>query len=207
MTRVPGMRERQRGMRAIAAACALAGVWALSGCTALPEPYPEIPRDAAGGGQTSEELQDTLAQIDGLVVENASGSEPNAKGNTGFGFDLRLEPGYDVVDGPAFVDFLVESAWSVRDGYMPNTSVELRLFSNEGSDFLVGEAAIEAGWVPAGANVGEISPNGWSGATVWVETEGTRLEERGSTANRERLGEWPGDAPEVPEGVIARRDG
>jgi len=195
-------------VRRAGAILALVGVLGLTGCVSvlLPDPYPEIPRDAPSGGQTLEELHAKLESIDGLVVEEAAGSKPNIKGNTGFGYRLSLDPDYVVADGPALVDFLVESAWSVRDGYMPNTSIELSFLGVPGDDFRIGQATIDAGWAPVGTLVRDLPSNAWSDASVWIDSGGEGPLTESESANQERLGEWPGDAPEVPASAIMRRE-
>lgn len=191
-----------RGMtRVVVGLVALLG---LAGCSL--DPYPEIPRDAPSGGQTQAELDATLAGIPGLTVEDAAGSKPNLKGNTGYGFDLILDPGYEVADGVALVDFLVESAWSVRTGYMPNTTIAVRFSGVPGDDFNATIAAIDGGWIPEGSQtVRPISEQGWSSAQVWLNIDGSRAVHLGAIANRERIGEWPGDVPEFPADAIVPR--
>jgi hypothetical protein len=200
--------------RRLSSIAVLAVLLSLVGCSA--QPYPEIPRFADSGGQTQSELDARLAAIPGLVFTNASGSEPNVKGATGYGFDVELSPGYEIADAPALVDFLVASAWSVRDGYMPNTTVAIRLDAGAlPSDKIdIVAAAEKAGWVPVGSQSHRIgddggsSPefdNGSSSVDVWLALDGlseARAEERGSPANRERLGDWPGPAVEPPPGMV-----
>ena len=204
--------------RRLSVIAAIVAVVAFSGCTA--NAYPEIPRFAKSGGQTQAELDRTLAKIPGLVFTEAEGSEPNVKGNTGYGYDIALDPGYMIADVPALIDFLVASAWSVRDGYMPNTTIEIKL--NAGplpSDKIdVVEAAEVAGWVPVNSQSHRIgddggsSPefdNGSSRVGVWIDSEtvsARRAATRGSIVNRKRLGEWPGPAAVVPDGMVVPRE-
>jgi len=204
---------RRRG----ALGAGFAAVLLLAGCSL--EPYPEIPRFAESGGQTQDELDARLAGIPGLVFTTAAGSEPNAKGNTGYGYDLVLDPAYEIADAPALVDFLVESAWSVRDGYMPNTTVAIRLDAGPlPTDKIDIVAAAEvAGWVPVGSQSHRIGEDGGSlpeydnGSTsvdIWLALESIsekRAVQRGSIANRDRLGDWPGDAVEAPAGMVVPR--
>ena len=112
-----------------------------------------------------------------------------------------------MADGAALVDFFVESAWSVRDGFMPNCTVDLRMVVQPGDEFNIELAAIDAGWIPRESVIPfPTSEGGFSSAQVWVDLENTRAESRGAVANVERLGPWPGDAPVFPEGVIVLRD-
>jgi len=206
-----------RGIRRLSLAGGVAAVLALTGCSL--EQYPEIPRYAESGGQTVDQLAERLATIPGLTFTEAVGSQPNAKGNTGFAFDMTLDPAYEVADAPALVDFLTKSAWSVRDGYQPNVAVEISLFAGESADSKVDivAAAEDGGWVPIGTQShrmteddGGSAPefaNGYTSVSVWldnVSTSGT-VRARGGPENRERLGDWPGPAPEVPDGLTRLR--
>jgi hypothetical protein len=201
------------GRKAVVAV-GLAALLSLVGCSAPSSP--DIPRFATSGGQTQAELEARLAGIPGLVFTDASGSEPNLKRATGYAFTVQVAPGYEIADAPALVDFLVRSAWSVRDGYMPNTTIAITV--NAGalpSDKIdIVEAAEVAGWVPEGSQShrfgadGGSSPefdNGTSSVDIWLDIDTLsekRAAQRGSTANRERLGDWPGDAAEPPTGMV-----
>jgi len=209
----PSNRNIRRGTSRAAAALA---VFVLSGC--VPDPNAETPSFAESGGQTQAELDATLATIDGLVVSNASGSEPNAKGNTGYGYDIALDAGYEIADVPGLIDFLVDSAWSVRDGYMPNTTVRISLDAGPLPDDKIDvvDAAETAGWVPEGSQSHGIGDDGGSmpeydnGSTsvdIWlaIENSSDRADERGAFVNRDRLGDWPGDPAELPQGLIVPR--
>jgi hypothetical protein len=176
----------------------------LTGC--LAEPYPEIPRNAESGGQTLAELRATLDGIPGLIVEKAEGSEPNVKGNTGFGYTLAVEPDHRVADTMALLDFLVESAWSVRDGYLPNTSIEIRLSVSPEDELDLVPAAEEAGWVPEGVLTSRgPGDDGHTSVSVWTGDSTDFDATNGGLANRDRLGTWPGPAPEVPADMIVPR--
>lgn len=209
------MADRRRKGR-LAAVGIIAAI-TLSGCTV--QSYPEIPRFAESGGQTQDQLDASLESIPGLTVERATGSEPNTKGNTGYSFDLVLGSSHEIADAPALIDFLVESAWSVRDGYMPNTSVEIRLdagpLPTDKVDIVA--AAEQAGWVPVGSQAHRMTPddggsapefdNGTTSVTVWLDSDRVRGDDkRGAVTNRERLGEWPGTAPKLPAGLTVPRD-
>jgi hypothetical protein len=79
------------------------------------------------------------------------------------------------------------------------------------------KAAEVAGWVPVGSQSHRIgddggsSPefdNGSTSVSVWLDIDtlsARRAASRGSTANRERLGEWPGPAVALPDGVVVPR--
>jgi len=199
--------------RKVVVAVGLAALLSLVGCSV--KPSPEIPRFAKSGGQTQAELDARLAAIPGLVFTEASGSEPNLKRATGYQFKVDVEPGYEIADAPALVDFLVLSAWSVRDGYMPNTTIDIGV--NAGplpSDKIdIVEAGEIAGWVPVGSQAHRFgedasSPefdNGSSRVSVWIDIDTLsekREKQRGTRANRERLGDWPGDPVDPPAGMV-----
>ncbi|MFZ4841259.1 hypothetical protein ACL9RE_02115 [Mycetocola saprophilus] len=184
----------------------LVAALSLTGCVPTADPYPEIPRFAKSGGQTQAELDAKLSSIEGLRFTEAAGSKPNVKGNTGYGFRFELDPAYRITDPVALVDFLVESAWSVRDGYMPNTTVEFDFIGVRSDQIDLLTVGEQAGWVPVGSQSKfGVAENGYSSLSVWISNTGSRDSERGGVANRERLGKWPGDAPDVPKNLVVPR--
>ncbi|WP_271985879.1 hypothetical protein [Pseudoclavibacter terrae] len=184
-----------------ALATALLASTVLSGCGPA---YPEIPRDAETGGQTLVELEDTLNSIEGLTFSDVGGSDPNIKGNTGFGMKVTLEEGYQLANPGALLVFLTESAWSVRDGYMPNIAVEIRYTGPVDDGIDMTAVGIETGWVPSTSSTPGGADNGFTSVSVPVADSAT---EKGVPENAVRLGPWPGDVPEVPTGmVVERRD-
>lgn len=192
----------------------------LAGCSIL-TPYPEVPRDAERGGQTQADLDATLSSIPGLTFATASGSEPNVKGNTGYTFALALDPDYEIADVGALVDFLVASAWSVRTGYMPNSTIDISITVGPEPAELVDLVAggEEAGWVPAesqphgldtddGGSARDDNPDGYTKLTVWIDSHNVTdpsTDTRGAVANRDRLGEWPGSVPALPTDAVVPR--
>lgn len=182
---------------------ALAVSLVLTGCT-----FEEtIPRNAPSGGQTQAELDAKLVTIPGLIFEKALGSKPNIKGNTGYGYRITLDPNYRITDPERLLDFLVESAWSVRDGYQPNTDVSISLFGVPEDDLNLGIVGEQSGWVPVGGRtILDVADNGSTSVTVSVNARSGRYAESGGgAANLERLGPWPGDAPELPVGLTELR--
>lgn len=191
----------------------------LAGCTATPDP--KIPHDAEAGGQTQSQLDAELASIVGLTVTSAAGSRPNVKGNTGYAYALVIDPAYEVADVAGLVDFLVASAWSVREGYMPNSTIDISVSVGAEPTELVDlvDGAEQAGWVPEGSqphgldpsNGGserQFNPGGTTKVTIWIDSQNVSdpsSDTRGAVANRERLGDWPGDVPELPAGLIVPR--
>ncbi|WP_147441636.1 hypothetical protein [Mycetocola lacteus] len=182
----------------------LAMMITLTGC--LSNPYPEIPRFAKSGGQTQAELDTKLTTIPGMVVKRAAGSKPNVKGNVGYRYEVEIDPQFRVNDPVGLVDFLVKSAWSVRDGYMPNSDISIGVTGLPEDDLDYVAVAEQAGWVPPGTQTHRgVAENGYSGVQVWVGTQSPSSERWGGPVNRERLGKWPGDAPDVPENLVVPR--
>ncbi|XBH20465.1 hypothetical protein V5R04_09420 [Jonesiaceae bacterium BS-20] len=179
----------------------------ISGCLATPSPTgknPNFPHDAPAGGQTFAQMEESIAMLPGIVTAEISGYEQlNLQGNTGVGIDLELDPGYQIVDGPALLTFLIESAWSVREGYMPNTSISVSFSTDGDFDVDANVYAYEAGWDD------ELQPTersewnfGFSRANVWLRNIGQDTQ---GQKNLLRLGQWPGPVPEVPQGAIIPR--
>lgn len=173
------------------------GVLALTGCAfGGGGSTSDVPHDAASGGQTLSEMRESFDALPGIVVSDiVGGDKPNVKGNTGYAVALEVEPGYAITDGAALVDFVVASVWSVREGYMPNARIDISVRTSSGEGFDVAAAAAKAGWTQDAAT----TPSAYSSASIEVadsKDQGAR--------NLERLGSWPGDAPEVPTGVTAQ---
>lgn len=187
--------------RLAALATALVASTLLSGCGPA---YPEIPRDAETGGQTLAELEETLDSIEGLTFSDVGGSAPNVKGNTGFEVNVALQDGYQLANPGALIVFLTESAWSVRDGYMPNIAVEIRYMGPVEDDVDLTTVGIETGWASSSSSTPGVADNGFTRVSIPVADYATK---KGVPENALRLGPWPGDVPEVPTGmVVERRD-
>lgn len=173
------------------------GALALVGCTAGGSAArDDIPHDAPSGGQTLDEMRASLDALPGIAVSDVVGGvKPNIKGNTGYAVSLEVEPGYRVADGPALVDFVIASVWSVREGYMPNARIDITVRTEEGADFDVAAAAAAAGWAPDAGT----TPSAYSAVSIEV---GDAKEQGGR--NLERLGSWPGDVPDAPGGITVQ---
>lgn len=173
------------------------GVLALTGCAiGGASSESDVPHDAASGGQTLSEMRDSFDALPGIVVSDiVGGDKPNVKGNTGYAVALEVEPGYAIADGAALVDFVVASVWSVREGYMPNARIDISVRTSSGGGFDVAAAAAQAGWAQGATT----TPSSYSSAAIEV----TDSKDQGNR-NLERLGSWPGDAPEVPTGVTVQ---
>lgn len=198
MTRSP----RHWSARAVLAALAAPVLLGLSACAATDTTTPQD--GTARGGQTLAELTETLGGIEGLTFSGVDGSERNVKGNSGFTVDVTLEPGYQLDDPQALVTFLTEAAWSVDDRTMPNTTVEIVYHGDPGDAVDLGEAAHQAGWLADEARTGEVAPNGVSMVGIPVADYAV---DQGMPETVDRLGEWPGEPPAVPDGLTSPREG
>ncbi|MFZ4841258.1 hypothetical protein [Mycetocola saprophilus] len=193
-------------MKSLGGSAILVAALSLTGCVPTADPYPEIPRFAKSGGQTQAELDAKLATIPGLKFLKASGGKPNVKGNTGFTFDFELESGYRIADPGGLVDYLSRSAWSVRDGYMPNSVIYIQCLCNVADNLDLVVAGEDAGWVKKDSQTHRgPAENGYTEVSVWLLLNNSYSEIWGSDENRERLGKWPGEAPAVPENLVVPR--
>src|SRR5699024_10147532 len=117
---------RVRNVRVYLAALALPLL--LSGCAIPDEKNPHYPHDAPSGGQTIEEMEASIAALEGIEsVESFGEDSLNIKRNTGRSLKIVLDPNYAISDGEAFVTFLAESLWATREGYKPNTYLTLNI--------------------------------------------------------------------------------
>jgi hypothetical protein len=199
---------RMGGKRRMGAASILIGALALAltltACASAPGP--SIPQNAKTEGQTLAEMQAAVAVIPGIaVLEADGGGPPNIKDNTGYSFTLRLDPAYEVADGPALVEFFARSAWSVREGYLPNATIDITVLSDKTRPFDVRAAAEQSGW----ATHWPVEPHeGSSTISIMTYTDKAQGGEENAVQgrkSRDRLGPWPGPVPAVPAGITAER--
>lgn len=168
-----------------------------------------IPEEAPAGGQTLAEAKAALESIPGLILNELYCSDgPNAKGNTGCSVHLELEPDHEIVDGPELVTYVVETVWSIREGWMPNVDIRIWMTAGPDADFDIVAAAYETGWTVLERTRGfdpggELNPEGKSNVAVPVTPPDSPGHRPVDARNLERLGEWPGDAPDAPEGLTA----
>lgn len=198
MTRSPGSRLSRSSLTALAVALVLG----LSACAGTDTSQPQD--GTSGDGQTLAELTETLDGIEGLTFSRVDGSERNVKGNSGFTVDVTLDPGYQLNDPEALVTYLVEAAWSVEDRTMPSTTVEIGYQGIVGDGIDMGEAAQQSGWVSSEARTGDVSPHGFSRVSIPVADYAV---DNGVPETVDRLGEWPGEPPAVPDGLTSPREG
>lgn len=166
----------------------------------------DFPHDAPSGGQTALEAEETIAALPGVAsveVTPKTDNTPNIKGNVGRTVKVALDEEFHVVDGPAVVDFLLATLWSIREGYMPNAAMDIVFTANPADEFSIEQAAIDSGWKDPGT-VPPVGENGVSMARVLIQPEGGSSRGR-AAENSERLGPWPGEVPNAPTGAIVPR--
>ena len=186
--------------RRLGAVVALPAALVLAACTALGAPAAPAPPDAVAGGQTTEEARARLAAIDGLRVDELDCAPANVKGNSGCGVRVTLREGYRVAEPASLLGVLVRTAWSLRDGEKPNTSIGVALMGDPGDPFSLEEVAIESGWATDRTHPLPMADNGYTSVSVWIDDD--PRSKRGARANRARLGPWPGDPPPIPDGLV-----
>ena len=141
---------------------------------------------ALGGsaGQSKESADAALSAIPG-VSEGSVNTESMVSGlveETRTTIKVHVEPGFSVPDPEALVDYLVGVAWSTKTKEATST-VQIIVLSDP--QISIGDA-VEAGpWVHTG-----VDPNSPEGAAV------------GAADVKERFGDWPGEVPVLPDGLI-----
>lgn len=182
-------------------------VFSLSGCTGVLNQNPYgIPHHAESGGQTKAELEEKLNNIPGLTLVELRTSPPNIKGYTGYNVSLELSNDYHINDPVALLDYITLSVWSVRDAWMPNATIMINLVGGCDEPINLRQVAVDAGWMLSSpptqkendAICDEYNKNGWSSVSIVVDE--TRLED--GVFNKERLGDWPGEVPALPENMV-----
>lgn len=172
----------------------------LSGC--VPSwSDPRIRHDAPAGGQTLAEATAAVSAVQGLLVTELSSAAPNAKGNTGYSVGIEVQPGFEVVNGAALVDYLVRTVWSIREGYQPNTTIAFSVTDTGATPWNVYEGAASGEWLARASQTDRgVAANGVSFAAVWLDPD---TPDR-TGANLERLGAWPGPVPPAPLDAVRR---
>lgn len=168
----------------------------------------DLPHDAPSGGQIRTELESELRDLPGVEDLTIGGWKPNSKGSVGVSFEFYLASDHEIADGASLVTYLVEAAWSVRDGYQPNASISITVHSDPDDPFDGPAAARDAGWSPSDTDIGRFNARtGYSVTEVWLPGY-DRIRAHsglGAQENEERLGSWPGKVPTVPEDAIVPR--
>lgn len=182
---------------------------ALSGCSSSP-PSPGEPQSAADTiphdaetGQTLDEARASIEAISGIAVtEFTGGGRPNVKGNTGYTVALTIEPGYVVDYGDLLVDFVVWSVWSVGEGYMPNTQIEIRTSTGDGEPYF----DLSASGAGAGWTYGPVRESAQH-TTLVVPLSEDSPEGALNLKRLAREGNWPGAVPDALPDDVTRTVG
>ncbi|WP_430592082.1 hypothetical protein [Humidisolicoccus flavus] len=179
----------------------VAGLFGISACVPIADSEPQV--EHSDNGQTLDELQLVLEGLEGLTITTPGTVGPNIKGNTGIVFDVTLDPDYVLSNPAGLIEFITESAWSVNDGEMPNTTVEILYHGVPEDELNLAAVAADAGWLAQGSVPEHLAENGFSRVPVPVDDY---AEHQGVPENAERLGSWPGDVPETPTDLVTPRE-
>jgi len=141
---------------------------------------------ALGGseGQSKESADAALSAIPG-VSEGTVNTESMVSGlveETRTTIEVHVEPGFSVPDPEALVDYLVGVAWSTKTKEASST-VQIIVLSDP--QVSIGDAVEGGPWVHTG-----VDPNFPEGAAL------------GADEVKERFGDWPGEVPVMPDGLI-----
>lgn len=163
------------------AVVALIVVVILSGCSA-----PER-------GQSIENATASINSVDGLT------GEAKSEGSySGWVFDrwstvqVNIEPGYEVRDKKALIEWMVKLGWSIADD-RPNRAVTAAIKFESRDEFNRWKADLEPLGLPTAFVFSELDHEVGPEITVAVRVRST--DEAG-------LGPWPGEVPTLPDNVI-----
>ncbi|MCT9868760.1 hypothetical protein [Paenarthrobacter aurescens] len=193
-----------RTNRSFARAAIVAGiVLTLTACTVpTPSPKQTIPHDA-DTGQTLAEARAAIDAVPGIsVTDFVGGGPPNVKGNTGYSVAFDVDPGYTVLHGDVLVDYIVRNVWSVGEGYMPNTQIQISSTTADGEPlFDLASAATGSGWIPPLSR----APSPHSSVVIPLSPDASEGARNLSLLTQD--GQWPGVTPKpLPDDVTAKVD-
>ncbi len=186
---------------AFGAALAAGILLALTAC-AVPAPSPRetIPHDA-DSGQTITEAREAIDAVPGIsVTDFAGGGPPNVKGNTGYAVALAIDPGYTVLHGDVLVDYVVRNVWSVGEGYMPNTQIQISATTADGEPFFdLSTAGVGSAWMGGQPSV----PSQHN--TIIIPLSADDPEGARNLSLLTKDGSWPGVTPKpLPDRVTVK---
>lgn len=186
---------------ACGAALAAGILLALTAC-AVPAPSPRetIPHDA-DSGQTIAAAREAIDAVPGVsVTDFAGGGPPNVKGNTGYAVALAIDPGYTVLYGDLLVDYIVRNVWSVGEGYMPNTQIQISATTADGEPFFdLSTAGVGSAWMGGQPSV----PSQHN--TIIIPLSADDPEGARNLSLLKRDGSWPGVTPKpLPDRVTVK---
>jgi hypothetical protein len=168
------LRTIPRPARRVGVAVGVAGlVLAMMGCA-----------PGGSGGQSKESADATLSSISGVAeasVDTRSSTNGFQK-QTSTTIEVTLDSGFSIPDPGALVDYLVRVAWSTGTKEA-NTSVEVIVLSDP--QISVQDALAAEEWANTASD-----PNNPQEAVLLASEV------------KERLGDWPGEVPELPDGII-----
>jgi len=135
-------------------------------------------------GQSKESAEAGLLSVPGVsdAKVNTESTQSGFQVETSTVIEISLEPGYSAPDPAALADFLLTVAWSTKTKEA-NWAVRLDVVSDPQISML--DAMDADGWQTK------------SGIVTAPERASVRADEV-----RDRFGDWPGDVPEVPDGLI-----
>ncbi|TFD58131.1 hypothetical protein E3T39_12555 [Cryobacterium suzukii] len=169
----------RRGLRWTALLCAVAlCAVSLSGCVGL------------RGGQSVDAAAERIEQLPGVVsahVEQRSTLSGFARNWTTV-VEVTLDSGYRIDDADAALDWVLNAAWSISE-HEPTSGLWVGFLDSAGN-------AVDWDWAAAS------DARGYD--TKWVRSlmpPGGVLRFAGSDIG-DSLGSWPGDVPELADGVI-----
>lgn len=135
-------------------------------------------------GQSKESADAALSAIPG-VREGTVNTESTQSGfqvETSTTVEISLEPGFSAPDPAALADFLLNVAWSAETKEA-NWAVRIQVVSD-----------------PQISMLDAVDADGWQ-TKSGIQTDPERASVRADEV-RDRFGDWPGDVPEVPDGLI-----
>jgi hypothetical protein len=148
-------------------------VWALTACSL-----------GSWNGQSAESADAALLAIPGVskaaVTTDSLRSGLQVEISTAV--EVTLEDGFSVPDPEAFVDYLLHVAWST-EAKEPNRAVIVQVRSE-----------------PQIAVIDALDAGGWDSARGRSSNPHRALVRANEV--KDRLGDWPGEVPELPDGLI-----
>lgn len=147
------------------------------------------------------EAREAIDAVPGIsVTDFAGGGPPNVKGNTGYAVALAIDPGYTVLHGDVLVDYVVRNVWSVGEGYMPNTQIQISARTADGEPlFDLSTAGVGSAWMGGQPSV----PSQHN--TIIIPLSADDPEGARNLSVLTKDGPWPGVTPKpLPDRVTVK---
>ena len=141
-----------------------------------------------GGGQSKTAAEAQMSKLPGVTeaLVNTKSRPSGLQVETTTTIDVTLDPGATVPDPAALVDYLLRVAWSTATKEA-DSRIVLMVYSEPQISVL--DALDKGDWTTSG---------GTANAEYLAIVRATEV--------RDRFGDWPGEVPELPTGlIIARR--